>query len=50
MLVAQITHLTQDALDISRPFSAARVRNDAIMTKVIATTHNAHKATHFAYH
>ena len=42
--VAQVAYLTQNALHITAPLSSTGIGHDAIMTEVVASAHDAHKA------
>ena len=42
--VAQVAHLTEDALDITRALTTSRIGHDAVVTKVVTATHDTDEA------
>ena len=44
--IVKIPHLAENALHVARPLTATGVGNDAIMTEVVAATHDADEARH----
>ena len=49
VLVAQVTHLTQDTLHVSRPFSTSCVGYDAVVAEVVASPHDTYETSYLAY-